>query len=152
MLQKQIVAPSSHHQHVVSHLCVFTLCFYSAPPPPPLLPAFPTPSHSTPLCLGRSLKSSKEHPSHTHSHSLFWWRFLLSAVCTPLDYTYHAVFSLCLCMSLSFEGCQKMPPQNTLPWHKDFFELKKIKKKKRLKNNRCKKGTLTYPFLPESRR
>lgn len=41
------VVPSSHHQHVVSHLCVLAHCFYSAPPPRPLLPAFPTPGHST---------------------------------------------------------------------------------------------------------
>lgn len=32
-------------------------------------------------------------------------------------------------------------------WHKEYFEFKVLEK-----NSRCKKATLTFPFLPESRR
>lgn len=136
-----------HLRHVVSPLCAFILGFYSAPPPAPQMLAWPAHPHPTPLCLGRWLKSSQEYPSDMHSRSLFWVRFPFTAVCTPLHCTYHTVLSLCLIVSFSPEGWQNMPPQNIPPWHKNYFELKK-----KLKNNRCKKDTLTYPFLPESRR
>ena len=44
------------------------------------------------------------------------------------------------------EDCQSVLPPNMPLWHVDYFDLKALKTRRR------KKGTLTFPFLPESKR